>query len=257
MTRNLLKVGGPRSKDHREFRSQAAASDYAAALTTLKKAGIYGAVASCFDLARSDLAAFNGLAAHATNGGGDAWSRYCLLLAKNGNLPTSVSRMTRQFLDSARQIVLLARTHEQTLTKRIGWKSSRATAPSVPFYPEYLHLSRRDRICKIASDHAKLGPKNLRQVNLFSLGGLYKWPWAEGGTSPKKGGTTCFLFIRSVLHAAGCNVIGPKTRKVICNCPGGFSELPGGQRNFGWTESGKSRPKPGDVFLIRGGSVRK
>ena len=162
MSRNILKVAAPRKKDHREFHSLATASDYAAALKILERAGVYGALASCFDLARSNLNAFNGLANHAATKGGNAWTQFYLSVAKNGFLPASANRMTREFLDSARKIILVARTHEATLTKRMGWKPARVTASSMPFYPEYLGLKRRARICKIAADHAKLGPEDLR-----------------------------------------------------------------------------------------------
>jgi hypothetical protein len=100
----------------------------------------------------------------------------------------------------------------------------------------------------------------VKQAVLFSLGGLYGFPAATAGTKPAIG-TTCLLFSRSVLHAAGCNVIGASTSRFACSCPSGMmAELPHGA--FGYVtakeydNAGGARPERGDVFHIMGATFK-
>src|SRR5262249_49424126 len=135
-------------------------------------------------------------------------------------------------------------------------------AKAKPFFPEMLrrHRNRRERICAIAGDHANLGPGDVKQAVLFSLGGLYTFPAAKAGTKPGVG-TTCLLFSRSVLHAAGCNVIGGATSRFTCSCPSGMmAELP--KTAFGYISAKEydnpagARPQRGDGFHIMGDTFK-
>ena len=250
---------------HSGFQASAGAGNESAALEHLNKLGIYAAVASCFELAEKDRSAFDTLVRAASRGNAPAWAAFCVKLAKTGTISSGDPRMTDAFYEAARHIVLQARADRRSLVTSIGWPPQPVTsAKTIPFFPEKLrrHPSLRDRICAIAQDHDKLGPNDVKQAVLFSLGGLYDMTRSLDGTNPN--GTTCFLFARSVLHAAGVNVISGRTDKTTCHCPLGFLELPGTTglypREFGWTQAtnfgspGGPTPRGGDVYLIRGDS---
>ena len=235
---------------------------YAEALRALDSMTIYVGVAACFEMQKRDPRGFEKLAGHAKASGNHSWGAFYAMFVANGHMPRNTTNMTPDFRDTARKI-LLKEDFQHAYGKGLfsnQVSKRRATASTQPFYPEYMHLGRRQRVCQIARDHADIGPLKLRQALLFSLGGLYKWTWAEAGTNPINNGTTCFLFVRSVLQAAGCNVIGGKTSGVVCSCPNGFAELPGSKFNYGWTDAPKPpvlpTAKPGDVFLIDKGKMK-
>jgi hypothetical protein len=121
------------------------------------------------------------------------------------------------------------------------------------------YRGRRARVCAVAQAHANKGPHDQYQIALFSLGGLYDYNVADRGTSPN--GTTCLLFARSVLHAAGWNVIdaGPRaTTRSSCGCPNGTGELDNLYADHPryYTRATAAAmavgPQPGDVFHIQG-----
>lgn len=69
------------------------------------------------------------------------------------------------------------------------------------FYPEVANLPARARVISLAQAHINCTPKGQRQTNLFSVCGYNKWQYANDTTTPY--GTTCALFMRAILKAAG------------------------------------------------------
>lgn len=244
-----------------KVRAAAKAGRYEEALRALQEFGVYAGIASCMDLAETDRSAFEALAAQATGKPGNSWAQFYVRLVKDGCMPQGVQSMTGDFYHAARYLILLAREQKKKVVDTL-WPKAEIVAKSKPFYPEWLraYSSRRDRICAIAADHANLGPGDQKQAVLFSLGGLYTLQNAAAGTKPAIG-TTCLLFVRSVLHAAGCNVISPSTSRFTCNCPNGmYAELP--LKAFGYVNAsefdkpGGRRPQRGDIFHIQGENFR-
>ncbi len=69
------------------------------------------------------------------------------------------------------------------------------------FYPEVARLPPRERIIALATAHIGCTPAGQRQTNLFALCGYNDWNYARSTTTPS--GTTCGLFMRAILKAAG------------------------------------------------------
>ena len=69
------------------------------------------------------------------------------------------------------------------------------------FYPEVLGMAPADRVLSLARSHIMCTPTGDRQVNLFSLNARCDYKTARQSTQP--GGTTCALFLRAILVAAG------------------------------------------------------
>jgi hypothetical protein len=258
---NMWTFSGWGKEQHEKVKSAARAGNYPEALRCLQSFGVYAGIASGVDLAETDRTAFDALATRAENKPAVGWAEFYVRLAKHGFIPPGLPAMTKDFFDSARHMVLLARAEKKKLVEKL-WPKPELVASTKPFFPEMLrrHSNRRDRICAIASDHANLGPGQTKQAALFSLGGLYGFQAAKAGTKPGVG-TTCLLFSRSVLHAAGCNVIGGRTSRYICNCPSGMmAELP--KSTFGYVSAAEydnaagTRPQRGDIFHIKGDNFK-
>jgi hypothetical protein len=261
MSANTWTFSGWGKEQHEKVKAAAKARNYVEALRALQSFGVYAGIASCVDLAETDRAAFDAFAAQAAGKPASGWAQFYARLVKDGFMPPGLAAMTKDFFDSARHIVLLARAEKKKLVEGL-WPKAEVVASTKPFFPEMLrrHPSRRDRICAIATDHADLGPDQVKQTVLFSLGGLYGFQAAKAGTKPGVG-TTCLLFSRSVLHAAGCNVIGGSTSRFICNCPSGMmAELP--KSTFGYVSAKEydnpagARPQRGDIFHIKGDNFK-
>jgi hypothetical protein len=131
-----------------------------------------------------------------------------------------------------------------------------------PFFPEVLSgfSQARQRMVALANAHINLAPTSDKQRGLFSLGGFYNLNGAVFDPPPSKDGTpqgtSCIIFARSVLHAAGFNVITDGvTPAGNCRVKGLLAELPGNQ--FGLNRSVKTfdalpQPHMGDIFWIQG-----
>lgn len=71
------------------------------------------------------------------------------------------------------------------------------------FYPEFRQLTHRKRVLAIAAAHVNCDPTGMKQVNLFALCGKLDLKEAEKSSLADGPGTTCALFMRAVLRAAG------------------------------------------------------
>ncbi|MDX2023316.1 MAG: hypothetical protein SF187_23985 [Deltaproteobacteria bacterium] len=135
------------------------------------------------------------------------------------------------------------------------WPSRHKNSTSVCLYPEYARRGQtlRSTIVSLASDHLGGGPSKAWQGNLFCLGGRYTFGIGMQGANPRPPGTTCMLFVRSILHAAGINVIGPKTPS-SCSCDEGLAAEIAHLKCYVSTKLDASPPvlKPGDIFHIQG-----
>ena len=69
------------------------------------------------------------------------------------------------------------------------------------FYPELTGTTLRSKVVELAQAHVGCQPGGQKQSNLFSCCGLFGYYAAMTGTKPK--GTTCGLFARAILVAAG------------------------------------------------------
>jgi hypothetical protein len=91
--------------------------------------------------------------------------------------------------DVARAFILKTRTAEGVTGKLPGM-----------FYPEVARLSAVDRVLTLAAAHIGCSPSSDKQINLFSLRCALSRNDANRATHKR---TTCALFMRSVLVAAG------------------------------------------------------
>lgn len=71
------------------------------------------------------------------------------------------------------------------------------------FYPEFSHLPPRKRVLALAAAHVNCDPVGMKQVNLFALCGKLNLEEAKKSSLAPGPGTTCALFMRAVLRAAG------------------------------------------------------
>jgi hypothetical protein len=110
------------------------------------------------------------------------WRAFGTEPMRQGDLPTDY--------DHARTFILAQREREG-ITGRIAGS----------FYPEVMHLPAVERVVALAQAHVGCHPAGQRQTNLFHLCGFYNGREARETTRPK--GTTCALFLRAVLVAAG------------------------------------------------------
>lgn len=125
------------------------------------------------------------------------------------------------------------------------------------FYPEFVNLPPARRVLEIAEAHVGCSPKGDKQRNLFSLGGRYTHDDVLKQTMP--GGTTCALFMRAVLVAAGDSRFGMDPKKLGLDafqahmqyCMGldspGYTQSPG----FTWSKDVSSVPQRGDLYFIQ------
>ncbi len=241
-----------------KMREAAQSGKYAEAFGYLQELSVVDGLISCLDLAEADLAAFNAMAGQATSKGKP---QFVARLVRDGYIPQDAYAGIGSDIEYhfARTFILRSRAERKSLVNSL-WPKAEGVAKSKPFYPEMMRSQsgKRDRICAIAEKHVNLGPFDGRQVALFSLGGLYDFPAAKAGTKPQKGATTCILFARGVLHAAGCNVIGSHTIRSGSIVTGLFTELP--KIAFGYVAASEfdkgRRPQRGDIFHIRGGNFK-
>jgi hypothetical protein len=135
------------------------------------------------------------------------------------------------------------------------WPSRFTNSTSICLYPEYARRGQtlRSTVVSLANDHSGGGPAQPWQANLFCLGGRYTFGIGKQGANPRPPGTTCMLFVRSILHAAGINVIGPNTPK-SCSCDKGLEAELAHLKCYTATKNDEQMPvlKPGDVFHIQG-----
>jgi hypothetical protein len=240
-----------------KFKEAARRGDYSEAFSCLQGLSLLDALVSCLELAATDGPSFSSLSQQAT---GKERGQFSVRLVKDGFIPGDRFGGIGDDDDYhvARIFILRIREAKRTLAASL-WPDVLTTAQSKPFYPDAIAASpgRRERICSIAQSHAARGPGDEHQIALFSLGGRYDYATAKAGTRPGKG-TTCILFARDVLHAAGCNVISPTTSS-ISNVPLGLlAELP--KASFGYVAAADydqgARPQRGDIFHIQGDNYR-
>ena len=131
------------------------------------------------------------------------------------------------------------------------------------FYPEVMNLAPAERILALARSHIRCSPTGDRQVNLFSLNARIDYKTALKTTQP--GGTTCALFLRAILVAAGDKrMTDEKLGKKPTNPPHMIRSMGLNYDNYkvsgkGWISTTKKdlaskpvsvSPQPGDLFFI-------
>ena len=239
----------------RKFKEAAHSGSYDDAFDALQQLSLHDALVSCADAAGSDYRSFFNLSMLS----GTDKGHFAVQLMTTGAMPFGgFAGLTADDYNTARVFLLQVREEKPKAAAQwdAGWGCSHC-----PFYPERVRgvVGRRDRVCAIAEAHAGKGPGTDEQTTLFSLGGLYNYRTAKAGTHPAGGATTCILVARSILHAAGCNVIGPWTSRGICMVPMGlFGELP--RAEFGYVRASEydngMRPQRGDIFHIKGANFK-
>ncbi len=131
------------------------------------------------------------------------------------------------------------------------------------FYPEVMSLAPAERVLALARSHIECSPTGDRQISLFSLNGRVDRKTALQTTQPS--GTTCALFLRAILIAAGDKRMGDdKLGSKPTNPPNMYNSMGLNYGNYtasgtGWTSMTRkdmatqalSRfPQPGDLFFI-------
>jgi hypothetical protein len=250
--------GDSRRQDlSQKFKDAAGSGNSFAAFAALQGLNLLDALVSCLELAESNRSAFDTLAGAATT---KERPQFSVRLVKDGAIPSEPFNGIGADNDYhvARVFILQARVEKKRLMGTL-WPSAESVASSRLFYPDKVRAvgDRRERVCIIARADVGKGPGMEEQVALFSLGGLYNYAVAKGGTRPA--GTTCILTARSVLHASGCNMIGAKTSHGYCGVPSGlFAEFP--KDVYGYVDASQYdsgvRPKKGDIFHIRGDNFK-
>ena len=130
--------------------------------------------------------------------------------------------------------------------------ANRVPGTVVPnFYPEVHRLPARERILRLAEAHVGCAPAGVKQTNLFSLCGKLRLAHARATTTPS--GTTCALFLRAVLRAAGDSRMTddmlPETANMIFSM--GIRETRGDPWVSGLSNPDRNRiPKKGDLYYI-------
>jgi hypothetical protein len=236
-----------------------AADDPAAAARLLKTLTVVDALGACALIAQTaGRAVFREVVRAFHTAAGLSLDRavFAVRIAEAGFIPVvegyGVDPLDYQF---ARQFVLKVRD-EPALVAAMGWPpESRGIASTRPFYPDLTRNVNgwRQRIVAAAVAHRDKGPISPQQWALFSLGSLYALTRARAATRPI-GGSTSIHFARSVLHAAGCNVIRPGNTVTELTAGGLFAALP--KEVFGYVPASEldrgGRPDVGDIFHIQG-----
>jgi len=235
-----------------EFLRLASSGSYAQAVNWMDAHGSQAAFDGCFALAANTPAAFQALW-DSVPYEGDKISDFALDFIYAGAMPQRYyASMGWDDYDNARFTFLKGFEHKFPK----AWPDRQATAKTVCLYPEFgFSNTLRQTIIDLAVAHNGLGPGNPYQANLFCLGGRYTYSIGMAGAHPGKPGTTCMLFARSILHAAGVNVIGPNTPK-SCSCDKGLKAEIQHLNCYVDTKGATSQPQPqpGDVFHIQGGA---
>jgi hypothetical protein len=193
---------------------------------------VFTALVCCLKTAESGQESLRRLLRPASLKGGKA--ALVAWVTQHGYLPLGQGGQSAEDYDAARAFILVAREGYPQLTDDL-WGPALDIAERRGFSPEFLAAypgasRRRDRILAVAKAHVALGPHMRRQINLWSLGGLYGGAVADKGTQPN--GTTCILVGRGVYHAAGANMItrqilpkpgpqGLRPRPKVCDVSGG------------------------------------
>src|SRR5262249_42898627 len=194
-----------------KFKDAAGSGNSSGAFSALQGLNLHDALVSCLELAEANGSAFDALAAAATM---KERPQFSVRLVKDGAVPSEPFKGIGADNDYhvARVFILQARAQQKKVVGCL-WSSAESIASSRLFYHDHVRAvgDRRDRICAVARADVGRGPGTEEQAALFSLGGLYNYDVAKGGTRPS--GTTCILVARSVLYAAGCNMISAKTSR--------------------------------------------
>lgn len=128
-----------------------------------------------------------------------------------------------------------------------------------PFYPEVMYLPPAERLLALANSHVRCKPTGIRQTNLFSLRGRHTLAAALRATQPQ--GTTCALFLRALLVAAGDGRFVENPKKLTIEQPnrghmaygiGADYPPPGGKglKEVGRTSTSPTGLKRGDLYYI-------
>lgn len=127
------------------------------------------------------------------------------------------------------------------------------------FYPEFRHMSPIERVLRIAEAHVDCTPKSVKQRNLFSLCGRYTYNQTLMQTHP--GGTTCGMFMRAVLVAAGDTRFEDEeklqmfAKQTSMNFAMGLGPMTGPPKGLGWRHAGQlytdTIPQRGDLYYVR------
>ncbi len=234
-----------------EFTKLAAAGSHAQAVRWMDTHNSKDVFDGCLALATDQPKTFAALW-YSVPYAGDKISDFALDFIYAGAMPQKPYALVDWIdYDNARDVYL--RAWEKS--KRPTWWTSRdKNSKEVCLYPEYGEGNTvRQTIMQLAQDHVGLGPGNRFQANLFALGGRYTFGIGMQGARPSGKGTTCMLFARSILHAAGINVIGRYTPTWNA-CDSGLAAEISHLNCYVSTKAATSppAPKPGDIFHIQG-----
>ena len=127
------------------------------------------------------------------------------------------------------------------------------------FYPEFKNASPIDRVLRLAEAHVGCSPKSDKQRNLFSLCGRYTYNQTLFQTQP--GGTTCGMFMRAVLVAAGDSRFEDEKKlqmfatRTSMNFAMGLQPKTGPPNGVGWKHADRlysaTIPRRGDLYYLR------
>ncbi len=98
-------------------------------------------------------------------------------------------------------------------------KKTQSTETPVPgpFYPEVMYERPIERLLALGNAHIRCPPDSSKQISLFSLRGRLTASAAQSATQPH--GTTCALFLRALLVAAGDGRFVESPKKLMIRTP--------------------------------------
>jgi hypothetical protein len=242
-------------KYSQEFVANAKSGDYAAALKVARNfTGTEQATTAMEALSPDQLDSL----ISACQLGLDAQAKFVALIVRDVAMPELKDcPMLVNYVDftEARKYILKKLDNPKTPKKLKVPYPQRAYERS--FYPEYNTISdRRDRTVALARLDASLKPEADEHRNLFSMGGCFTWNGTGSWVNPS--GTTCGIFVRSALFAAGCRADkAKKYHKMAYSLVNymGIGDAGHGHKAFVKYKEGL-KPKPGDVFHIGGGTFK-
>lgn len=247
-----------------DFKRMAKAGTLDDARASLQGLNMADALVASLQLAMEDRGAFDRLAASATAA---ERADFSIRLVGDGAMPQAVfngvgsSPAAGASRGGSPTDYAIARLFILTLLSspkrpRV-WPNPNPEIPKqIPFYPEFLNSigNDRNRIAALARADVDLQPRDDEHRALFSLGGFYDYNKAVFAPAPGQPGTSCVLFARSVLHAAGFNVINSSTPPQSCQSAGPLADLPNAALDKTVNRFDAELPKPsmGDIFWIQG-----
>lgn len=141
----------------------------------------------------------------------------------------------------------------------------RETPAAGTFYPEVMEMPKADRLVTLARAHVDCAPTGKKLLNLYSL--RARLPLSGAGKSAQPQGTTCALFLRAALVAAGDLRFPGNRAKLGIDSPGSGHMIYGMGLDLATASTPKDEPylrshanrwgkglpteiKPGDIYAL-------